>query len=174
MHKLRYPLSRKHFLAILLGSLLVWSTGQNIVRIGQRYYRQLAAIPEPLPARQKLLETLYQLSELPRTEKQETLLFIPLQNQLYWQWSQRCDSTPFIAPAITGMALVDGLPIPECGEKNYYGYASYEWRSPAERLTLATDPSQLCEAVRAQGFARVIIIKTDSKDDVILERRSCS
>jgi len=170
------PMIRQSWLVVLLGGVLLWSTGQNILQVGQRYYRQLEATPDIDPARRQLLATLYQLQALPRSEKQQTVLFIPLSNRLYWQWSNRCDATPFIAPAITGIALVDGLPTPECGDHLYYGYATYaaQERSPQERQDLATNPSQLCEVVRKTGFSQVIIIDTDLNNEVILERRTCS
>ena len=58
----------------------------------------------------KLITYLYNLGELPNSYKKETALYIPKNMYVYWDLS--CDShmPPFVAPAITNMAMIDGMP----------------------------------------------------------------
>lgn len=137
-------------------------------------FQQMQVIHSEKPvSRQELLDALYELSQLPIAEKRESLLFIPARNNLYWRWpDQICQASSFIAPAITGIALVDGLPRSDCEAVNY-GFAAYEIRSNRERNQLRTNPDALCQVVRAEGFSRVIVIDSDSNQRVVVERRKC-
>lgn len=84
----------------------------------------------------QLLQQLKQLAELPVAEKRRSLLYIPPDHP-YWQLLNRQDNgrtVAMLAPAMTGIALIDGVPAGASGEWAY-GYDSYFGR-PQSRQTL--------------------------------------
>ncbi|NJO84719.1 MAG: hypothetical protein HC828_19440 [Blastochloris sp.] len=114
------------------------------------------------------------LRALPLREKAETALFIPQSNELYWQFSAVCSKVPFAAPALAGIALLDGLPR-DC-PLIFYGYWTYPplpvpgptataTTTETDTLALAGQsrvPELLCAAARRKGFARVIVLDAPS------------
>jgi hypothetical protein len=99
-----------------------------------------------------VMVALESLAELPREVKQKSLLFIPQSNRLYWDMQDRCSAGPFVAPAVSGLALLDGMPDASCAV-SAYGYDAYTPRTgPQDPYNART----LCE--RAGHFDQVIIL----------------
>jgi hypothetical protein len=120
-----------------------------------------------------LIIALQSLSELPVTEKRDSLLFIPRSTTLYWdQENIECAATPFIAPSITGIAMLDGLPASGCNSwafrNRFYGYSAYAYSPPPN-----VDPSELCSRVKDAGFSRIIILDQNTNDMIVTRHLSC-
>jgi hypothetical protein len=103
---------------------------------------------------------LNRLQQLPRGEKQRSLLFIPKETRAYWQGlnprhgpSLPCLVRPFIAPAVSGLAMLDGRPEPGCPGAERAAYR-LDGLPPVADMSSAT----ICAAARQRGFARVWVI----------------
>jgi hypothetical protein len=119
----------------------------------------------------KMISFLQNLAVLPIVEKQKTLIFIPQSNQLYWGLKQRCDAIPFIVPAITGMAMLDGVPVESCQAKNY-GYKLYHLRKESQSEIDKTR-EVLCKKANNRGFSQIIVIDSDDRQNIIRSDFSC-
>lgn len=127
----------------------------------------LIMLPQPKLKKQinyQIIQELQILANLPLLEKQKTLLFIPQSNRLYWELEPNCESTALIAPAITGIAMIDGLPKVGCEAKGY-GYEIYSLRR-TQQSSFVMSKNQLCSKALAQGFSQIIVI--DSKANSVL------
>lgn len=109
-----------------------------------------------LIARDKVIRALQTLYELPREAKRNTLLFIPQSYDAYWNLI-RCESAPFVAPAISGFAMIDGLPGRDC-QVTGAGYADYSPRS-GPQLDSGQIRSDICNRAFSQGFLNVIALE---------------
>jgi hypothetical protein len=86
--------------------------------------------------KQDIVNILLKLHKLPLSQKRNALLFIPQNNLAYWSLADQigCCSVPFIAPALSGIAMVDGLPPVSCGGRENkilckVGYEGYQLRT---------------------------------------------
>lgn len=116
------------------------------------------------PNYQAILE-LDHLSRLPLEEKRQTLLYIP-EKSLYWDgWATW--SAPFVGPAITGMAMIEGLPKAEFDTGLYvtktYGYGDYAARAKTPDGDKSVTNLHL--KAKTLGFPSLVIfgIKTEAK-----------
>jgi hypothetical protein len=129
-----------------------------------------------------LADTFAELRALPQAEKARTALFIPQSNRQYWELFSICAKVPFAAPALSGLALLDGLPR-DC-TLLFYGYWTYP--QPVQRIATtvvaadgavlevqATDPDTLCAAARSKGFSRVIVFATNAEQAPVTSSLSC-
>lgn len=83
---------------------------------------------------------LHTLSKMSVKEKQSHQLMIQ-RNSDYWQLLNQCEANPLIAPAVTGIVLVEGLPDGGCNS-SLYGYQVYRVQSEERenrRTTLYLD-----------------------------------
>jgi hypothetical protein len=152
-------------LAVAMTSVsnLIWLNLST--RISLMYYHTMEQ-PEA-----QMLKRLQSLADLPPAEKKRTALFIPQSNRVYWDLLKNCAAVPFVAPAFSGLAMIDGLPAADCLAENY-GYASYKPRT-AESTIAANDQVRLCSAAQAKGFDYVIRLDTTSANDVVESRMTC-
>jgi hypothetical protein len=114
--------------------------------------------------KQDIVNILLKLHKLPLSQKRNTLLFIPQNNLAYWGLADQigCHSVPFIAPALSGMAMIDGLPPTECGGPNdsmlrHNGYECYQIRT-REQTDDDRRSSSLCSKALEKGFKNIIRI----------------
>jgi hypothetical protein len=116
-------------------------------------------------ARAQTIKMLISLYRLPEGEKRVTLLHIPKTNRAYWDLLDISNPpwvTPFVAPALSGLALLDGLPEPEdWPEGGLYGYRDYN-RSNETMRSPGRDKSVLCAKAQMMGFKRVLVLDVDS------------
>jgi hypothetical protein len=112
------------------------------------------------PGPHRVFRLLNRLQQLPRGEKQRSLLFIPKETRAYWQGlnprhgpSLPCLVRPFIAPAVSGLAMLDGRPEPGCPGAERAAYR-LDGLPPVADMSSAT----ICAAARQRGFARVWVI----------------
>lgn len=131
--------------------------------------RQTAAdVQSRLDSDKKILVALSSLDRSPVAEKQQTLLFIPKSNRQFWDllhgpyWPKE---GPFVGPALSGLAMIDGLYVPSKDEPWMgHGYNSYSRPAAAQ-----TQPplSQYLPALRNRcaelGFHQLIVIDTDAR-----------
>jgi hypothetical protein len=101
----------------------------------------------------QLLQELEALQQLPLDERRQTLLFIPQNCDAYWKMSPDRYG-PFIAPALSGMAMIDGMPPAERGKMQFFGYEAYVQRQPNQMQD--TSEATLMQKARALGFERVM------------------
>lgn len=114
-------------------------------------------------ARLNVEQCLTDLGNRPLDQKRTTALYIPKTNRDYWDMRQvGPGSTPFIAPAFSGMTMVEGLP-----EFDDIGWAAIGWGYPQYRLpTRSEAPSdhsqEAIAKARAEGFHVLLILDTTS------------
>lgn len=116
------------------------------------------------PQRLEILNILQNLNRLPLSQKRNFLLFIPQNNLAYWGLADRinCYSVPFIAPALSGIAMIDGLPPAQCGEPDdwilrHNGYDCYQLRTAEQTERDRTD-SAVCSKALKKGFEYIMRI----------------
>ncbi len=119
-----------------------------------RQIRQVPKYQDPLVvARAGMLRTLQSLSDQPRELKKTSALYIPKTNRLYWDMRQIGQgATAFIAPAESGLAVIDGL-----AEFEDLGWASTGWGFPQYKLPSAPEApanhiSQAIQKARSDRF----------------------
>ncbi len=127
-------------------------------RLGWRsQLRQINTSPSPwdpgVVARNNVVQCLESLGRQPEDVKKNSALYIPKTNRVYWDMREVVQgATPFIAPAESGMAMVDGLP-----EFEDIGWAAIGWGYPEYKLPTGPEPPamQIQQAVskaRQDGF----------------------
>src|SRR5262249_29536381 len=101
----------------------------------------------------RTLLKLRQLDSVSAEQKRNSLVFIPQSSTVYWRMLGGL-SIPFLAPSLTGMALLDGLPPAGTPPTIYYGYFKHNFgqRPPG---TQATQPEHLKQEARRRGFENV-------------------
>ncbi len=123
-----------------------------------------------MPGRYKLMAKLQELSRLPIREKRKTLIYIPKSNKPFWKFLKACRTIPFIVPAITGMAMLDGLPDMDC-ETRYYGYGVY--KDPTRTSHSRPEPETICQKALSKGFSEVIMLDEGIKGDFVFRKFGC-
>jgi len=123
----------------------------------------------------QLISLLFNIEKKSNVYKKETALYIPKTLDVYWNLS--CDShmPPFVAPAITNIAMIKGLPINEssCYSHFYdYGYATYYLLGRKAEI-LEMESEQICEQATQEGFVRVIEITENEMGDIIAVTHEC-
>ena len=110
--------------------------------------------------RYAIVSALRRLSAMPRGEKRRTALFIPQSDTAFWHFfpePERCNVAPLAGPAITGLALVDGMPPLDCKFTDQYAFGLYSPRTVAQTDADLTD-DRLCARAVAKGFSRLIVL----------------
>jgi hypothetical protein len=108
-------------------------------------------------------DALRRLSELPDSMRRRTALFIPQDQTPYWESLTRegaCTFQSFVAPALSSLAMIDGMAAYGCTLNRYYGLGSF---APRTRPQLKEDskPAILCGRASAAGLDRVIVLTFD-------------
>ena len=111
-----------------------------------------------------LLSELASIAGIPRHERSQMALFIPQTETRYWTLLQRpgaCSFAAHVAPAVTGVAMVDGMPPYECPLSRYYGLGLFKKRSRPQ-IPADTLPQVLCARATRDGLSRVMTVHFDS------------
>jgi hypothetical protein len=121
-----------------------------------------AAEKSPDP-RRPVVQVLRAIDRLDPAEKRVTALFVPKRNEAYWKMLANPQAASFLGPAITGVAMIDGLPdVPPGVVLRGYGYEAYALSRPRPP---AADPEQekarVLGKARELGFGRVLVLDTD-------------
>ena len=117
----------------------------------------------------KLISLLLNLSKNNNKYKKESAIYIPKTLVTYWNLS--CDShmPPFVAPAVTNYAMIEGLPSRELTTSCYthfndYGYSTYKLMGLEAKYS-EMDRNAICENANAKGFKTIIQIIRNMKDE---------
>jgi len=107
----------------------------------------------------KILRLLHEIDKnTPMSEKKKTLVFIPQSNTDFWHAKfEVCYAIPFSVPAITGMAMLDGLPPTHC-RPMAFSYDSYENMGLRTKTQTNTDNKTLCSKALEKGFSQILRI----------------
>jgi hypothetical protein len=167
----------RHLLRGILALYLLWTTGENLFSAVDRFRKSTQRLRTALDAppsstlrdRQALLRELLHLRELPLDEKRRSALFIPQSNSIYWNLGS-CLSVSFIAPALSGMALVDGMPPLECSRK-FIDYGGLQYYSARRSLSQNLARGELCERALHLGFDRLWLLMRDVDSPELLRCR---
>ncbi len=134
--------------AVIAGkSPLAWMSQLRQIRRGSTY------TDSTVVARSRMLRTLQGLSDQPHDLKRASALYIPKTNRLFWDMRQVGQgATPFIAPAESTIAMIDGV-----AEFEDLGWATTGWGYPQYKLPSAPEaPANHLEAAiqkaRTDGF----------------------
>lgn len=112
-----------------------------------------------------------ELDALPVAEKRKTLIYIPRSNRVFWDMLSMCDAVPLIVPALTGTAMIDGLPDRDC-KTNLGHFDMYPARG-AKTQDLDQAEGMLCAAVRAKGFSSAMVVIAGKENNIKVDRRDC-
>ena len=112
----------------------------------------------------RVVEELRRLGTLPAAEKRRTALFIPQSERRYWDLLARpgaCTFAGHVAPALTGLVMIDGMPSVGCPLSQYYGIAHFRRRiRPQESGDMTA--GALCRRAGATGIDRVLMVTFDA------------
>ena len=127
------------------------------------YLQELAELPNvALQANEnyQIIELLREIDKMPLAEKRKSLLFIPQDNLYFWQLSDiGRRRIPFAAPALSGIAMIDGLPPVEFNaDLIYYGYRSYQLRDQ-QQPNFEEYIGRILDRARQAGYHQVIVLK---------------
>jgi hypothetical protein len=109
------------------------------------------------------IQGLLALGRIPLSEKQRSVVFVPQSEKPYWNILKRpnaCAFSGFVVPSLSGIAMVDGMPRPDCKLSPYYGLSLFEHRTHPQTDAEASDPA-VCQRARSKGFDRVIRLHFD-------------
>jgi hypothetical protein len=131
------------------------------------YGSSSASVSPALLGRQEMLSCLHSLATMPMTQKRDSLLYIPKSNRAYWADLRQKNSSEgavsFLAPALTGIAMIDGEPEYDDlspTRRLDYGFWSYPLpKHPEPPSTI--DPANLSTRARELGFHHLVVLPAD-------------
>jgi hypothetical protein len=128
-------------------------------------------IRQKRPRQHALVATLEELGRLPIAEKRRAGLFIPYANRVYWELHPRPEVCGFIGPAVTGIAMINGVPpqIRELGPPFGWGVYGQRALDDAELGNPMTIDAARARAKRF-GYEVLYVIEDDEVDGIRLSR----
>jgi hypothetical protein len=111
--------------------------------------------------RVQLVQCLDRIGDQPAQERRGVVLYIPKTDRTYWDMRQLGDgTTPFIAPALAGLPMVDGLPeYEDIGWARVgWGYPQYELPSRHEEPT--ENLGRAVSKARKDGFGELLVLRS--------------
>jgi hypothetical protein len=132
---------------------------QSIGRISLHNEKLKTRLQDPRYGSRKLMiNSLLALDDLPISEKKESLIFIPRFILPYWGLMPNCEKVPFIAPALSGIAMLEGTPDPRtCKVVGPYGYPHYNLK-PIHQVRQTLTNKAICAKAQKRGFSKVIAV----------------
>ena len=122
----------------------------------------------------RVVDQLRRLSSMSLAERRRTALFIPQSELRYWDVLTRpgaCSFSSFVAPALSAMAMIDGMPPFGCKLSPFYGLGQY---APRRRPQTEADARNLCRIARASGLKQVMTLHFDSAGDMTTRLDDCT
>ena len=123
----------------------------------------------------QLISLLYDLEKKSNAYKRESLLYIPKTLDYYWDLSCDTHMPPFVAPAITNIAMIEGLPMRDSSCYTHfldYGYYTYDLLGiKPEYITMTHD--QICDRAKLEGLFRVIEITENDEGGIVTITHEC-
>lgn len=140
--------------------------GADFGRAWELFKDTTARVEQSGDPRNELVAVLRQLRELSVEEKRRTALFIPKANRTFWESlpSPYSKAIPLLAPAVTEIAMIDGLPDPDPNiQYDGYGYGTYTLpRAPSALRTAPQAKSVVLDRAGELGFERVLVLDCDT------------
>jgi len=99
--------------------------------------------------------------QIPTDMRRRQVLFIPQSDTRYWTSLARpteCSFQSFVGPALSGIAMVDGMPAVGCKLSKYYGIGSFAPRTKLQQPADTTD-AVLCARAKAIGATTVVSMR---------------
>ena len=134
-----------------------------------RFSGQTAAVAETrMRSDKSILAILSSLDEMPLAEKRRSLLFIPKSNQQYWDllhgpyWPK---DGPFVGPALSGVAMIDGLYVPAKNDP-WIGYGYHQYSKAAASRVQPPLPEYvpiLRGRCAHMGFSQLIVVSESTR-----------
>jgi hypothetical protein len=141
----------------------------NLSQAREILARQAAAIDQRMRTDKNIISVLRDLGRLPLKEKRRTLLYIPKTNLQFWDLLHTAYSPkvgPFVAPALSGIAMLDGLYWPSKDDPwSVYGYEEYDYPYSTPPYEKRPQPPLneylpiLKKRCTAQGMNQLIVIE---------------
>jgi hypothetical protein len=161
-----------HLLAVFIVAPFALTMVVNAIKPPLRLMRQNVTLRATIASQPglengqyfNLVNGLRDIHRLPVSDKGEMLLFIPQRYELYWRmfdYDDRCSYAGFVATAVSGMALLDGMAPFDCDVTDQYNMHAYK---PRQREQTAEDVSDaaVCAQAARKGFRRVLFFEGDS------------
>jgi len=136
------------------------SLSQRLKLLVDRFYFMKDQPQKILSSNQKssLVRDLKSLDQKTLTEKRKSVLYIPRSNHLFWKM-QPCGRVAFVAPALSGIAMIRGLPDPQCAvNRHSYGYGTYDWVN-SRMMSGDANLEDIYLEAQSMGFDKVIVIE---------------
>jgi hypothetical protein len=86
------------------------------------------------------------------------LVYAPPEARTFWDIGTKCRAKPFLVPALTGVAMLRGLPPADqgcTGKMEYYGYQEYSSSALSVQLT----QQEACAEATSLGFQAVLVVR---------------
>lgn len=116
----------------------------------------------------QMLQTFLRLEQIPLVKKKTTAILIPLSNKAYW-YIIPCRANGFIAPALSGMAVINGYPELGC---NIFPSGNEVPDIKASSVQNAPKTQkEICQKASKLGFTQVLRIESFSYSTI--EKISC-
>jgi hypothetical protein len=118
--------------------------------------------------RQDMIACLRTLREIPLAQKRNSVLYIPKSNRAYWgnlrQQPSGEGSVSFIAPALTGIAMIHGEPeYDDTSETRRLGYGFWLYYLPTHPEPASSgDIQEAASRAKALGFGQLFVIEESS------------
>ncbi len=122
-----------------------------------------------------IITALREIAQLPIEERRQSALFIPQSYRGYWGMfdsDERCTYVSFIAPALSGVAMVDGMPAFGCRVTEQYNMASFAPRVRPQ-TEADTGDARLCARARSSGLSRIFVLAPDARGTPRRRRIAC-
>lgn len=103
----------------------------------------------------QMMEAIKGLGGLSKEEKRATLLYIPKKNEIYWL--KIAQVAPMLAPALSGIAMVNGVPDSRVGVKAY-GYDLFG----GEENSVSAPLNDVQSKIELMGYKKLIQIEGTS------------
>jgi hypothetical protein len=132
-------------------------------RIARKVWKSRRDLPRPWLRQDppyRLLTALHELDRLPLQEKRQTALFIPRANRAYWDLVSD-PTNACLAPALSGLCMVDGLPLKPAAAP---GHCCYNRYSRAGQGFIPDDDTEgILRRARDLGFRKVLVVEMDTE-----------
>jgi hypothetical protein len=123
-----------------------------------------------------LIAALEELGRLPLAEKRKAAVFVPRSNLVYWALLNRSEDSAFVGPALTGMAMINGVPanIRDLRGRGF-GFSVYAARANLDP-ELGSDMTIDAARARAKrfGYEVLYVIEDDEAEGIRVSRMECS
>jgi len=122
----------------------------------------------------KLLQIIKDYDRLELSQKRKTCIYIPKTNRVFWdmQTFSRYDGTPFIVPALSGIAMIDGLPdylSPISRRARGYNVYNKDYNDKNPENYTDLNLEQVKSLAQLKGFSRIIKIGYYNNEFVVEE-----